>query len=189
MSNSLIILAKAGDEHSTKKLLEQALRLIPKMAFKYNNMAFAEIEDAFQDAIAIFLKDPASVKATTDGQFFAWFLTVVDNLLKDRLKSHDYDKKRPLINKDEDGEEYTIDIVGPENVEGAVFYNELETALEAGMKELPDIDQRILNAHQAGVSLREVADLTGLTYENVRQRKSRAVRRLKKFLGDFFKTA
>jgi len=173
LDEQLIILAKAGDECAFKALLKKAWRVASKLQWVYYPyITLQDVEDVFQEVMLLFIENPLSVKATTNGQFLNWVKKSCKNKILDILKSHDFKKKKPLLITKNDGEEIELEFEAPENVEKEIITRELDEQINFAINNLNAVEQIIIHNYLEGISLLEIAEKVGLTYDNVRQRKS-----------------
>ncbi len=99
----------------------------------------------------------------------AWVYTVADNIAKTYIV-----KNKPFVEfKGDECVEFVTDVYDKEIVAN-IF------------KELDDTDKAIFGYHYfEGYTLKEIADLLSLTYESVKKRHIRALKKLKKLKIDF----
>ncbi len=188
MDEQLIILAKAGDEQAFEVLLRKAWSIVPKLARKYYRFISVEdVEDAFQEVMISFIRDRLSVRATVDGQFFRWVWVSCERKILDILKSAEFKRKKSLTTTNSEGEEVKLEFEAPENVEKEVIDKEINELLNKAISKFNEVDRIIICDYLKGVPLKQIADKVGLTHDNVRQRKSRAISRLHSDLKDNFK--
>ncbi len=176
-----IIHAKAGDSEAIEHLVKKAYRFTMRLLLRkyYPAITKEDAEDAFQKAVLQFLENPVSVKAKTDEQFYKWLSITSNNKVLDLLKSADYKQKASIIFLDSEGIEVELEFEAPDNVEETVINNGMMNCIGSDLDRLPDIDKAIIKAYIAGYSLKEIADKLELSYDNVRQRKRRAIMRLR----------
>ncbi len=188
----LILLAKAGDEKAIADLAEKAIReVIPFLLWQFHqSITLQDAEDAFQKVMVYFLENPLSVKATTDKEFLNWVKKSCKNKILDLIKSSDYKMKRQPFFKNKEGEEIELEFRAPESVEDIVIGRELIEEINLAIKKLNEVDQKIIHYYLNGYRLFEIAEEVGLTKDNTRKRKSRAVEKLGNILKrekSFFK--
>jgi len=182
LDKQLIILAKAGDENALTVLFKEAWREVSKLQWFYRSIVIEDVEDVFQEVMLLFIKNPLSVNATTDKQFLGWVIKSCKNKILDILNSQDFKRKRSLFVTNNEGEEAELGLEDSENVEKEIITRELYEQINFAINKLNPVDQVIICDHLKGYSLLEIARKVDLTYDNVRQRKSRAVSRLRTIL-------
>jgi RNA polymerase sigma-70 factor (ECF subfamily) len=142
-------------------------------------------DELFQDVWMNAIRVRASYVPTA--RFTTWLYTLAHNRLVDHWRSNGHVR---LASIDDDGESETRDIV--DNLPGArrdepetrALSNELGTQLKAALSELPP-EQRdaFLLQYEGGLSLAEIAQLTGAGVETVKSRLRYATAKLRSALG------
>ena len=96
--------------------------------------------------------------------FRYWLLRVCKNLWYDHLRAQKHITSEEAL-------QWMADHITPEY---CFLQNERSRCLWKAIQELPDIDREILILHYfSGVSLQEIAKITGRSYAGIRQRMSR----------------
>ena len=188
MDDNLIILAKAGDETAIEKLVgkawEKALVLV---WVYYDSISMQDLEDVFQEVMIKYFDNPLTVEAKTDKQFCNWVMVCCKNKILDIIRSQHYKSKVPLTTMNEEGEEITSEIEYSYNLEEDLLKNEIDEHIIAEIKKLDEIDRKIILLLYSGYLQREISERLGISYDNIRQRKSRAVKKLAGKLKGYLK--
>jgi RNA polymerase sigma factor (sigma-70 family) len=189
LNNNLIVLAKAGDKDAIIELYKKAWRKVyPLLKYKFpESICMDDIEDVFHDIMVKFLENPLAIKAQTDRQFFKWVLVCCNNKILDIIKSQYNKSKTPLTTVDEEGKETEFEIEDPYNLEEDFIENEINEHILTKIKKLNEIDRKIIMSLYNGYSLREISEQLGISYDNIRQRKRRAIKKLSANWTDIFK--
>lgn len=178
MDDGLIIMAKAGDETAFEKLVEKAWEKVSVLAWVfYDSISMQDLEDVFQEVMIIFVVNPLIVDAKTDKQFFNWVMVCCKNKILDIIKSKRH-KNVPLSIVNEEGEEITCEIEDTYDLEEDLSNNEIDEHIITEIKKLDEIDKEIILLLYSGYSQKEISERLGMAYDNVRQRKRRAMKRL-----------
>lgn len=185
MDDDLIVLAKAGDEDAFVELYKKTWRKVfPILKSRFfKSICMDDIEDVFHDIMIKFLQNPLAVKAQTYKQFFNWVMMCCKNRILDILESKYNKSKVPLITMDEEGEETPFEIEDPYNLEDEFIKNEINEHILTEINKLDEVDRKIIMLLYNGYSQREISEQLGMAYDNVRQRKRRAIKKISSKIG------
>lgn len=187
LDDGLIILAKAGDENAFLKLYNKAWREVSSiLKWRFESICIDDIEDVFHDVMMKFLEDPLAIKAHTDKQFLNWVIVCCKNRILDIIESQYNKRKMPLPTVNEEGEKIPFEIEDPYNLEDEFIKNEIYEHILAKINKLDKVDRRIIILLSNGYSQREISEQLGMSYDNVRQRKRRAIKKISSELNGYF---
>ncbi len=171
-----------GDDKSIELLI---LRHKSKV-YSYINMYIRSrdlADDIFQDT---FLKVVQSIRAgryQDDGRFLSWVMRIAHNLIIDHFR---HEKQSGIILNDD----YESDLINyrnytDDNIEDVILKRQVLHDVRKLISELPD-DQRevVIMRHYAGMSFREIADMTGVSINTALGRMRYALINMRKMLAE-----
>lgn len=177
----LVLLAKYGERNAIAELHTKNLFIIKLLLSIYDGcISLQDAEDAYQDAFISFIRNPGSVSATTDKNFSAWLIAVCRNKIRDLLKSADYKRKATFPEGAEIDHVITSKEFNPVEEE-IIIKQQWETLVKAVCK-LSAEDRGIVLKIIKGLPQKEIAKELGISYQCLRQRRHRIIKRLQKLL-------
>ncbi|HZM13147.1 MAG TPA: sigma-70 family RNA polymerase sigma factor [Bacteroidales bacterium] len=150
-----------GDERSIELLI---LRHKSKV-YSYINLYIRSrdlADDIFQDT---FLKVVQSIRAgryQDDGKFISWVMRIAHNLIIDHFR---HEKQMGIVyNDDYDTDLFNSRRLADDNVEDIMVRRQVLRDVRSLINGLPE-DQRevVIMRHYAGMSFKEIADMTGVS--------------------------
>ena len=167
-----------GDTVAFNDIVRRYTPLLYSLAYRYVGGA-EEAEDAVQE---IFLKVYKSLNTfRLETRFFSWFYTVALNWLRSKTRTLKYHKKAVLFSQS-DNIIQKIPAPGRDPAEEFAGKAAEQTALAALAQLKPSYRDPFILHYQEHLSLKETADILGLSPEGVKTRLFRARQSLKKIL-------
>jgi len=171
-----------GDDRSIELLI---LRHKSKV-YSYINLYIRSrdlADDIFQDT---FMKVVQSIRAgryQDDGRFLSWVMRIAHNLIIDHFRR---EKQLGIVLNDD----YETDLINPrgyidDNVEDVMLRRQVLRDVRKLISQLPD-DQRevVIMRHYAGMSFREIADMTGVSINTALGRMRYALINMRKMMTE-----
>jgi RNA polymerase sigma factor (sigma-70 family) len=179
----LLIRAKAGDDPAIELLAQIAfLKVLPVLIVKFGKPELLPLlEDGVIVALQKFLNDN-SVRASTIRSFKSWIKTTASNHVLDMLKKTRKDTSSLYVNEFNEIVEIEFDaeVYVEEDVVKDVFLQHLVPLLEEAMSKLDPRDKLIIKRYYYNnADLVSISNETGLSVANVKQRKKRALEKLR----------
>ena len=143
-----------------------------KLIYRHKNKVFAYIslyirdqalaEDIFQDT---FLKVIQSVKAgkySDNGKFISWVMRIAHNLIIDHFRR--IKQMNTISNDDYESDLFNSKSFAEDNIEDDMIKRQIQKDVRKMISHLPD-DQRevVILRHYAGLSFKEIADITDVS--------------------------
>ena len=169
-----------GDERSIELLI---LRHKSKV-YSYINLYIRSrdlADDIFQDT---FLKVVQSIRAgryQDDGKFISWVMRIAHNLIIDHFR---HEKQMGIVyNDDYDTDLFNSRRLADDNVEDIMVRRQVLRDVRSLINGLPE-DQRevVIMRHYAGMSFKEIADMTGVSINTALGRMRYALINMRKVL-------
>lgn len=181
--DDLLIRAKAGDDPAIEALAQIAfLKVLPVLIVKFGKPELLPLlEDGVIVALQKFLDDN-SVRASTIRSFKSWIKTTASNHVLDMLKKTRKDTSSLYVNEFNEIVEIEFDaeVYVEEDVVKDVFLQHLVPLLEEAMSNLDPRDKIIIKRYYYdNADLVSISNETGLSVANVKQRKKRALEKLR----------
>lgn len=171
-----------GDERSIELLI---LRHKNKV-YSYINLYIRSrdlADDIFQDT---FLKVVQSIRARRyqdDGRFISWVMRIAHNLIIDHFR---HEKQMGIVHNDDyESDLFNSRRFADENVEDVMVRRQVMRDVRHLISELPD-DQRevVIMRHYAGMSFKEIADMTGVSINTALGRMRYALINMRKMMTE-----
>jgi len=140
-------------------------------------------DDIFQDT---FMKVVQSIRAgryQDDGRFLSWVMRIAHNLIIDHFR---HEKQLGLVlNDDYESDLFNSRRLADENVEDVMVRRQILRDVRRLISDLPD-DQRevVIMRHYAGMSFREIADMTGVSINTALGRMRYALINIRKIMTE-----
>lgn len=171
-----------GDERSIELLiLRHKNRLYSYISLYIRSRDLAD--DIFQDT---FLKVVQSIRAgryQDDGKFLSWVMRIAHNLIIDHFRR---EKQLGIVlNDDYESDLFNTRNMVDGNVEDIMLKRQVLRDVRKLISELPD-DQRevVIMRHYAGMSFREIADMTGVSINTALGRMRYALINMRKIMHE-----
>jgi RNA polymerase sigma-70 factor (ECF subfamily) len=171
-----------GDERSIEHLI---LRHKSKV-YSYINLYIRSrdlADDIFQDT---FLKVVQSIRAgryQDDGKFISWVMRIAHNLIIDHFR---HEKQMGIVyNDDYDTDLFNSRRLADDNVEDIMVRRQVLRDVRSLINGLPE-DQRevVIMRHYAGMSFKEIADMTGVSINTALGRMRYALINMRKVMTE-----
>jgi RNA polymerase sigma-70 factor (ECF subfamily) len=171
-----------GDERSIELLI---LRHKSKV-YSYINLYIRSrdlADDIFQDT---FLKVVQSIRAgryQDDGKFISWVMRIAHNLIIDHFR---HEKQMGIVyNDDYDTDLFNSRRLADDNVEDIMVRRQVLRDVRTLINGLPE-DQRevVIMRHYAGMSFKEIADMTGVSINTALGRMRYALINMRKVMAE-----
>lgn len=171
-----------GDERSIELLI---LRHKSKI-YSYINLYIRSrdlADDIFQDT---FLKVVQSIRAgryQDDGKFISWVMRIAHNLIIDHFR---HEKQMGIVyNDDYDTDLFNSRRLADDNVEDIMVRRQVLRDVRSLINGLPE-DQRevVIMRHYAGMSFKEIADMTGVSINTALGRMRYALINMRKVMAE-----
>jgi RNA polymerase sigma-70 factor (ECF subfamily) len=140
-------------------------------------------DDIFQDT---FLKVVQSIRAgryQDDGKFISWVMRIAHNLIIDHFR---HEKQMGIVfNDDYETDLFNTHSVAEDNVEDIMVRRQMLRDVRRLITELPD-DQRevVIMRHYAGMSFKEIAEMTGVSINTALGRMRYALINMRKMMTE-----
>lgn len=140
-------------------------------------------DDIFQDT---FLKVVQSIRAgryQDDGRFLSWVMRIAHNLIIDHFR---HEKQMGIVlNDDYESDLFNSRRFADENVEEVMVRRQVLRDVRRLVSELPE-DQRevVIMRHYAGMSFKEIADMTGVSINTALGRMRYALINMRKLMEE-----
>jgi RNA polymerase sigma-70 factor (ECF subfamily) len=140
-------------------------------------------DDIFQDT---FLKVVQSIRAgryQDDGRFLSWVMRIAHNLIIDHFR---HEKQMGLVlNDDYESDLFNSKRLADDNVEDIMVRRQILRDVRRLISDLPD-DQRevVIMRHYAGMSFKEIADMTGVSINTALGRMRYALINMRKMMTE-----
>jgi RNA polymerase sigma-70 factor (ECF subfamily) len=171
-----------GDERSIELLiLRHKSKVYSYISLYIRSRDLAD--DIFQDT---FLKVVQSVRAgryQDDGRFLSWVMRIAHNLIIDHFR---HEKQMGIVlNDDYESDLFNSRRFADENVEDVMVRRQVLRDVRRLVSELPE-DQRevVIMRHYAGMSFREIADMTGVSINTALGRMRYALINMRKIMEE-----
>lgn len=171
-----------GDERSIELLiLRHKSKVYSYISLYIRSRDLAD--DIFQDT---FLKVVQSVRAgryQDDGRFLSWVMRIAHNLIIDHFR---HEKQMGIVlNEDYESDLFNSRRLADENVEDVMVRRQVLRDVRRLVSELPE-DQRevVIMRHYAGMSFREIADMTGVSINTALGRMRYALINMRKIMEE-----
>ncbi|MCU0378505.1 MAG: sigma-70 family RNA polymerase sigma factor [Bacteroidales bacterium] len=178
----LITSFMSGDERSIELLiLRHKNKVYSYISLYIRSRDLAD--DIFQDT---FLKVVQSIRAgryQDDGRFLSWVMRIAHNLIIDHFR---HEKQMGIVlNDDYESDLFNSRRLADENVEDVMVRRQVLRDVRRLVSELPD-DQRevVIMRHYAGMSFKEIAEMTGVSINTALGRMRYALINMRKVMEE-----
>ena len=140
-------------------------------------------DDIFQDT---FLKVVQSIRAgryQDDGKFISWVMRIAHNLIIDHFR---HEKQMGIVlNDDYETDLFNTHSLAEDNVEDVMVRRQMLRDIRRLIAELPE-DQRevVIMRHYAGMSFKEISDMTGVSINTALGRMRYALINMRKMMTE-----
>ena len=143
-----------------------------KLIYRHKNKVFAYIslyirdqalaEDIFQDTFLKVIQSVKSGKYSDNGKFISWVMRIAHNLIIDHFRR--IKQMNTISNDNYESDLFNSKSFAEDNVEDNMIKRQIQKDIRAMISHLPD-DQRevVILRHYAGLSFKEIADITDVS--------------------------
>jgi len=174
--NELITGLKQGNEASSQEFVRIYGPCLRSFIRKNFGLAYADIDEIVQATFYKVVRNIQRYQASRGAQFSTWVFGIAVNIVKDWLRKA---AKQPVFLPY--GENITQQIAQSAN-DGTL--SEAGLLVREALSSLDPIDKEIIERHIHGVPLVEIAKTLTMEEGTVRQRKFRALQKLKRIIED-----
>ncbi len=168
-----------GDELALKTLIERhESRIFTSIYLLVKNKYLAE--DIFQETFIKVIKALRKGHYEESGKFQPWVMRIAKNLVLDHFRKQ---ARMPQITDTEGNEIMTTLRFADESTEDQIIRSEEETMVKALIQNLPEEQREVLILrHYAGLSFKEISELTGQNVNTALGRMRYALINLRKLI-------
>jgi len=183
----------SSDYELILKFIEGEQSCFEQLIIRHKNKVFAYIslyirdkalaEDIFQDT---FLKVIQSVKAGKyydNGKFLSWVMRIAHNLIIDHFRR--IKQMNTVSNDNYESDLFNSKRFAEDNIEDDLIKRQIQKDVRKMINHLPD-DQRevVILRHYAGLSFKEIADITGVSINTALGRMRYALINMRKIMEE-----
>lgn len=141
-------------------------------------------DDLTQDVFCKAIDTIKGGRYNENGKFQQWIVRVAHNLAIDYYRR---DKKYPMLREDDDFQLFNLLPLATNTTDKNIAQKEIHQLLREHIKQLPkEQKQVLLMRHFAGMSFKEIAEMTGVSINTALGRMRYALINLKKMLAPHF---
>ncbi|HLN22068.1 MAG TPA: sigma-70 family RNA polymerase sigma factor [Bacteroidales bacterium] len=164
-----------------------------KLILRHKNKVFAYIslyirdqslvEDIFQDTFLKVIQSVKSGKYSDNGKFLSWVMRIAHNLIIDHFRR--LKQMNTISNDDYESDIFNSKQFADENVEDTMVKKQIHQDVRKMISHLPD-DQKevVILRHYAGLSFKEIADITQVSINTALGRMRYALINMRKLMED-----
>ena len=164
-----------------------------QLIHRHKNKVFAYIslyirdqalaEDLFQDTFMKVIQSVRAGKYQDNGKFISWVMRIAHNLIIDHFRR--IKQMNTVSNDDYESDLFNSKKLCDSNVEDDMISKQIQKDVRKMISFLPD-DQRevVILRHYAGLSFKEIADLTGVSINTALGRMRYALINMRKFMEE-----
>jgi len=140
-------------------------------------------EDLFQDTFMKVIQSVRAGKYQDNGKFISWVMRIAHNLIIDHFRR--IKQMNTVSNDDYESDLFNSKKLCDSNVEDDMISKQIQKDVRKMISFLPD-DQRevVILRHYAGLSFKEIADLTGVSINTALGRMRYALINMRKFMEE-----
>lgn len=164
-----------------------------KLVDRHKNKVFAYIslyirdqalaEDIFQDTFLKVIQSVKSGKYSDNGKFLSWVMRIAHNLIIDHFRR--IKQMNTISNDNYESDLFNSKRFAEDNVEDDMIKKQIHQDVRKMISHLPD-DQRevVILRHYAGLSFREIADITNVSINTALGRMRYALINMRKLIEE-----
>ncbi|MCE5347727.1 MAG: sigma-70 family RNA polymerase sigma factor [Bacteroidales bacterium] len=143
----------------------------------------ALVEDIFQDTFLKVIQSVQAGKYADNGKFLSWVMRIAHNLIIDHFRR--IKQINTISNDNYESDIFNAKRFAEENVEDAMIKKQIQKDVRKMISHLPD-DQRevIILRHYAGLSFKEIAEITDVSINTALGRMRYALINMRKIMAD-----
>jgi len=140
-------------------------------------------EDIFQDTFLKVIQSVKSGKYEDNGKFISWVMRIAHNLIIDHFRR--VKQLNTISNDDYESDIFNSRKLTDDNIEDSMIKRQIQKDIRKMISFLPD-DQRevVILRHYAGLSFKEIADITGVSINTALGRMRYALINLRKTMEE-----
>lgn len=164
-----------------------------KLIHRHKNKVFAYIslyirdqalaEDIFQDTFLKVIQSVKSGKYADNGKFLSWVMRIAHNLIIDHFRR--IRQMNTISNDNYESDIFNSKQFADENIEDTIVKKQIHQDIRKMISHLPD-DQRevVILRHYAGLSFKEIADITQVSINTALGRMRYALINMRKIMEE-----
>jgi RNA polymerase sigma factor (sigma-70 family) len=172
----------AGEQSCFEELIHRHKNKV----FSYISMYIRDqalVEDIFQDTFLKVIQSVKSGRYSDNGKFLAWVMRIAHNLIIDHFRR--IKQMNVLSNDDYESDIFNSRRFAETNIEDTIIKNQLRKDVRMMISQLPE-DQKevVILRHYAGLSFKEIADVTDVSINTALGRMRYALINLRKLMNE-----
>lgn len=165
---------------------EEIIHRHKKKVFAYISLYIRDqalVEDIFQDTFLKVIQSVKSGKYYDNGKFLSWVMRIAHNLIIDHFRRTK--QMNTISNDDYESDIFNSKKFSDENVEDILIKRQIQKDVRMLIGQLPD-DQKevVILRHYAGLSFKEIADLTDVSINTALGRMRYALINMRKIMEE-----
>jgi len=181
------------DYELIQKFIEGEQSCFEQLIQRHKNKVFAYIsmyirdqalaEDIFQDTFLKVIQSVKSGRYSDNGKFLAWVMRIAHNLIIDHFRR--IKQMNTMSNDDYEADIFNSRRFSDSNIEDTIIKRQLRKDIRMMISQLPD-DQKevVILRHYAGLSFKEIADVTEVSINTALGRMRYALINLRKIMQE-----
>lgn len=182
-----------SDYELLTKFMKGEQSCFEKLIQRHKNKVFAYIslyirdqalaEDIFQDTFLKVIQSVKSGRYSDNGKFLSWVMRIAHNLIIDHFRR--IKQMNTISNDDYESDIFNSKKFADENVEDTLVKKQIHRDVRKMINHLPD-DQKevVILRHYAGLSFKEIADITQVSINTALGRMRYALINLRKLMEE-----
>lgn len=171
-----------GDQSCFEKLIQRHKNKV----FAYISLYIRDqslVEDIFQDTFLKVIQSVKSGRYSDNGKFLSWVMRIAHNLIIDHFRR--LKQMNTISNDDYESDIFNSKQFAGENIEDVIVKKQIHQDVRKMISNLPD-DQKevVILRHYAGLSFKEIADITQVSINTALGRMRYALINLRKLMED-----
>lgn len=171
-----------GDQSCFEKLIQRHKNKV----FAYISLYIRDqalVEDIFQDTFLKVIQSVKSGRYSDNGKFLSWVMRIAHNLIIDHFRR--LKQMNTISNDDYESDIFNSKQFAGENIEDVMVKKQIHQDVRKMISNLPD-DQKevVILRHYAGLSFKEIADITQVSINTALGRMRYALINLRKLMED-----
>jgi RNA polymerase sigma factor (sigma-70 family) len=140
-------------------------------------------EDIFQDTFLKVIQSVKSGKYSDNGKFISWVMRIAHNLIIDHFRR--IKQINTISNDNYESDLFNSKSLAEDNVEDDMIKRQIQKDIRAMISHLPD-DQRevVILRHYAGLSFKEIADITDVSINTALGRMRYALINMRRIMAE-----
>jgi RNA polymerase sigma factor (sigma-70 family) len=165
---------------------EELIHRHKNKVFAYISMYIRDqalVEDIFQDTFLKVIQSVKSGRYSDNGKFLAWVMRIAHNLIIDHFRR--IKQMNTMSNDDYESDLFNSRRFSDSNIEDTIIQRQIRKDVRMMIGQLPE-DQKevVILRHYAGLSFKEIADVTDVSINTALGRMRYALINLRKIMQD-----